>query len=452
MSDETEIEDRELHASLENVLRKLIDDLFTHLPDEVIPQKEVVEKTEDQFVSTYAPDYLDLMTTYTEHWTGYAEYSQCVDAFMGSHVYTEESVLSFVNDAESREHLARVVVPRFSARYFERKKALEFDEDVFKGVYLEFENYLERDTVTFRSWTLLSNFGMNIEELELEDNLRLRRVTPEERSKVKDSISTGSLSRFDLMDDFLIEAEFELSKNPDGLIQLSEGQEDFEAVMLALRLFDGGGDVRHKSIFTEQYPVNYSDLGTKTSSNETRHGVLSERCNLDREGAERFKEFWTRNQSYFQLEESESISAPLRRFTQMDEKSTVEDALIDSVIAFESTLLEEVSHGESYRFRMPIRASLLIDERSEHDRDFIYHFFRELYDTRSAIVHRGSKITDTEIEDQEMNPKEFTLQARDFLRQVLLEYIQRIEQGQNIQHVNQEIDQALRGADYPFEG
>lgn len=448
MSDETEIEDRELHASLENVLRKLIDDLFTHLPDEVIPQKEVVEKTEDQFVSTYAPDYLDLMTRYTEQWTAYAEYSQCVDAFMGSHVYTEESVLSFVNDAESREHLARVVVPRLSARYFERKKAREFDEDVFKEVYLEFENGLERDTVSFRSWTLLSNFGMDIEELELGDNLRIRRVTPKERTKVKDSISTGNLSRFDLMDDFLIEAEFELSKNPDGPIQLSEGRENFDAVMLALRLFDRGGDVRHKSIFTEQYPVNYSGLGTKTSSNETQHGVLSERCNLDLEDAHQFKEFWTQNRSYFQLEESESISAPLRRFTQMDKKSTMEDALIDSVIAFESTLLEEVSHGESYRFRMPIRASLLIDERSEHDRDFIYHFFRELYDTRSAIVHRGSKITNTEIEDQKMNPKEFTLQARDFLRQVLLEYIQRIEQSQNIQQVNNEIDQALRDADY----
>lgn len=448
MSDETEIEDRELHASLENLLQKLIDDLFTHLPDEVIPQKEVVEKTKGQFVSTYTPDYFDLMTTYTEHWTDYAEYSQCVDAFMGSHVYTEKSILSFVNDAESREHLARVVVPRLFAQYFERKESRRFDEDVFKEVYLVFENHLERDTVSFRSWALLSNFEMDIDELKLEDNLRIRRVTPEERSKVKNSISTGSLSRFDLIDDFLIEAEFELSKNPDGPIQLSEGQEIFDAAMLALRLFDEGGDVRHKSIFTEQFPVNYSDIGTKTSSDKTRHGVLSESCNLDRGDTKQFKEFWTQNRSYFQLEESESISAPLRRFTQMDEKSTVEDALIDSVIAFESTLLEEVSHGESYRFRMPIRASLLIDERSKHGRDFIYHFFRELYDTRSAIVHRGSKITDTEIKDQEMNPKQFTLQARDFLRQVLIEYIQRIERDQNIQQVNQEIDQALRSAHY----
>lgn len=444
MSSAADIEDRELHASLENVLERLIRDLFTHLPDEVIPQKELVERTEEQFVSTYVPDYHDLMTTYMEHWTDYAEYSQCVDAFMGSQVYTNESVFTVVNDAESREHIGRVMVPRLFAQYFERNAGIDFNGDVFREVYLEFEDYLNSDTAHFRSWALLSNFSMDIKQLDLSERLRIRRVTPEERTVARDNVAKGTLSRFDLMDDFLIEAEFELPKNPDEAIQLNEGREQFDAAMLGLRLFEKGGDVRYKAVFTEQFPVNYSSMGTSSTAGETRQGVLSQNCNLSEVEAEEFKEFWSQYQDYLQLDENESISAPLRRFSQMDEKSILEDALIDSVIAFESTLLEEMSHGESYRFRMPLRASLLLNERSEHDRDFIYQFFRELYDTRSAIVHRGQKMNDTEVEDVKMNPKEFTLQAREFLQDTLLEYIQRIEQGQSIQRVNKDIDQALR--------
>lgn len=93
------------------------------------------------------------------------------------------------------------------------------------------------------------------------------------------------------------------------------------------------------------------------------------------------------------------------------------DALIDSVIAFESTLLQEIGQTESYRFRMPLRALLLLEDASDYDRDFIYQFFRELYDSRSAIVHRGSEIDGAEFEDQELNAEEFTALAREFLQQ-----------------------------------
>lgn len=448
MSKAADIEDQELHASLKNVLEKLIQDLFNHLSDDAIPKKELVEKKEGEFTVRYTADYQDLMTSFTDHWTNYPEYSQCVDAFMGSHVYTDEAVFTGVNDAESREHIGRVVVPRLFAQYFERNDGLEFNEDLFREVYLGFEEHLKSEIALFRSWALLSNFSMNIDQLDLSDGLRIRAVSPEERTFAKNNIGSGYLSRFDWMDDFLIEAEFELAKNPADAIHLDEGRNQFDGTMRAFRLFDKGGDVRYKAVFTGQFPVNYSSMGRSTIAGETRRGVFSQKCNLSEEAAREFKEFWSKYQEYHQLEKGESISAPLRRFSQMDEKSILEDALIDNVIAFESTLLEEVSHGESFRFRMPLRASLLLDKRSEYDREFIYHFFRELYDTRSSIVHQAQKIDDKNIEDVEMNPKEFTIQARKFLRETLLEYIRRIEQGDSIQQVNKEIDQVLRNAEY----
>lgn len=125
------------------------------------------------------------------------------------------------------------------------------------------------------------------------------------------------------------------------------------------------------------------------------------------------------------------------------------DALIDSVIAFESTLLQEIGQTESYRFRMPLRALLLLEDASDYDRDFIYQFFRELYDSRSAIVHRGSEIDGAEFEDQELNAEEFTALAREFLQQTLVEYMKNLEQDRSMQQVNQKMDQALRSADYP---
>lgn len=449
MANAQKFEDRKLHTNLENLLEKVISDLFTHLPDEVIPEKELIERGEDGFRSRSKPDYQELMLTYADTWRDYSEYSHCVDAFMGSDLYTEESVFSTLHNTESRNHIHQVVVPRLFDRYFQQKGEIEFDENLFKEVYLEFEEYLNSDTVLFRSWAFLANYEMDSERVELDDRLRIRRVTPQERTAARNRVSMGNLSRFDLMDDFLIEAEFEVSKNPEGAISLDEGQEMFDAVMLALRMFNEGGDVRYKSVFTDMFPVNYSMAGAMSSPGGNHQGVLNEDCELSRKEVENFNSFWNNYQNYFKLKESISISNPLRRFYQMDKKTIVEDAVIDSVIAFESTLLEEIGQTESYRFRMPLRASLLLDEVSERDRDFIYQFFRRLYDARSMIVHRGQEINGIKIGNKEMNANEFTSQAREFLRQTLIEYIKWLAQDQSINQVNQELDEALRNAQYP---
>lgn len=449
MSSTQEFEDSELHASLEIFLKKVIADLFTHLPEEVIPRKELVVKEDEDLITMSELDFEGMMTGYSDTWSEYSEYSHCVEAFLGSAIYTDDSLLAMFGDSENKDHIRRNVIPTLFGQYFERVEEIQFEEEAFDEVYLELEEYLKRDILRFRSWALLSNFEMDDEELVLGDDLRIRRVTPAERAEVKDSVTRGNLNRFDLMDDFLIEAEFELSKNPDGPVELNDGVEKFDAVMRALRLFGEGGDVRYKSVFTDQYPVNYSAVGTSSSPGESPRGVLSERCELSEEDTEEFEEFWSQYQSYFHLKEKDSITNPLRRFNQMDKKSVIEDAIIDSVIAFESTLLQEIGQTESYRFRMPLRASLLLDEISDRDRDFIYEFFRELYDARSAIVHRGQEINEVEIKDAEMDAREFTQQAREFLRQTLLEYVQHLEQEKSIQQVNQQIDQALRDAEYP---
>lgn len=449
MVDALQFEDSELYSSLEILLEKLVEDLFTHLSDEFTPQRELVVKGDESLRTIHEPDYQRLMTTYRDTWSEYAEYSHCVEAFLGSTIYTEDSLLEIANDVNSRDHIGRVVVPRLFAEYFERIGDLKFNEGVFGEVYREFEEYLQRDFVQYRSWALLSNFEMETEELVLGDQLRIRKVTPEERSEIKDGVTKGMLTRFDVMNDFLIEAEFKLSKNPNGSIELDEGQEKFDAVMLALRLFSEGGDAHHKSVFTEEHPMNFSSMSGTTSGGETASGKLNERCQLDQEATVEFKEFWDKYKSYFYLEERNSIINPLRRFNQMDQKSILEDALIDSVIAFESTLLQEIGQTESYRFRMPLRASLLLENSTGKDRDFIYQFFRELYDARSAIVHRGSDISSVEIEGQNLSPKEFIQQSREFLRRTLIEYIQYLEEGESMQQVNQRLDRALREANYP---
>jgi hypothetical protein len=454
MVDSVRFEDAELHASLEIFLERLIEDLYTHLPKEVIPQKELLVKSEDgNLKSEYEPDYKELMTSHAEVWSDYSEYSHCVEAFLGSSVYTEDALFSVPNGANNRVHLRRVVVPNLLADYFNRKESIEFDDELFAEVYEGFEDYLQADSIKFRSWALLSGFEMEIDELDLDDSLTVRRVSPQERSVVDDSISRGDLSRFDVMDDFLIEAEFEKSKDPDRPVDWEDGQEMFNAVMMAFRMFDQGGDVKYKSVFTEEMPVSYSAVSGLQSSSpmDIVGGLMKERCSLGEESADEFKRFWREYKSYFYLNERNSITNPLRRFNQMDQKSILEDALIDSVIAFESTLLQEIGQTESYRFRMPLRASLLLDDGTEYSRDFIYNFFRELYDERSAIVHRGKQISDTEIEGENMSPSEFVKQAREFLRITLLQYIQYLEQDQSMQQTNKEMDKALRSTEYPVE-
>jgi len=172
---------------------------------------------------------------------------------------------------------------------------------------------------------------------------------------------------------------------------------------------------------------------------------------LEDSEVEEFKQFWNTYSQRLVPAGDSNISTAIRRFNQTFSKETEEDQLIDCVIGFEATLLKEVTHGESYRFRLPLRAALFLDEGSDYSREYIYRFFRAIYDARSSVVHTGGELGAQEICGEEVRPREFVNRTRSFLRQTIIQYLDNEAEGKNVDQTNQEIDEAMRTASFSPE-
>lgn len=225
-------------------------------------------------------------------------------------------------------------------------------------------------------------------------------------------------------------------------------------VRTALRLFkpetaDMGTARRYrKNPNWLDYRENITNINGSSGS-RTTPALSGKGYELAEDEVRNFQSFWEEYRHQIDPEKESNIATAIRRFNQTYTKETDEDRLIDCVIAFESTLLKEITQHESYRYRLPTRAALLLDEGSEHDREYIYRFFKKVYDARSRVVHTGQDLQDQRIKEEELRSSEFVNKARDFLRQTILEYIDNQSEGKDVQQTNREIDEAMRKAPFP---
>lgn len=81
------------------------------------------------------------------------------------------------------------------------------------------------------------------------------------------------------------------------------------------------------------------------------------------------------------------LSVAIRRFSQSNERDSIEDKVIDFLISAEALFL---SSGGSFqcelKYRLSHRAAMFIEGDAEKQRK-IFEFMQKAYDVRSAIVH-----------------------------------------------------------------
>lgn len=190
------------------------------------------------------------------------------------------------------------------------------------------------------------------------------------------------------------------------------------------------------------------DSSTWSSRTPTLRGLGYE---LEEDDITEFRDFWRSYRHEIDSETGSDLSTAIRRFNQTYSKETDEDRLIDCVIAFEATLLNEITQHASYRFRLPLRAGLLLDEASDHNRQYIHQFFKRVYDARSNVVHTGGELQEQSVLSETLRPSEFAKKTRDFLRLAILQYVDNQSEGKNIRETNQEIDDAMKKAPFPLQ-
>lgn len=150
-----------------------------------------------------------------------------------------------------------------------------------------------------------------------------------------------------------------------------------------------------------------------------------------------FREDDTQSDSHKYETKLNSISQPLRRFNQVYRKERMEDAIIDTIIGFEGTLLKDVRHS-----RLSDRGVVLLED-DRYDASFIHEFLNRLYTIRNEIVHRDSPLENMEIDGKRLESNDVVKHARYFLAKTILRYIDLLKRNpdKNMTQINQKIIQ-----------
>lgn len=272
---------------------------------------------------------------------------------------------------------ARFVVPLVIA--YTRRAGFVFDEVVARSLCSALEGELNSPDREVLVLAPLANLALTVDEICIEDGLRIRAVSPEEMERW---INWESLFGGPPLDLFvfseinsLVEYRFREPRfGPFG------GGYDAELVDRLVGLLRLITDRSVYSPFFEQSTVTVlgsnRSLGWKPLTYlPDQRGVVDERV------GKQFVALWHK---ISKSQVPPELQVALRRWNSSFERATEEDRLIDYWIAFESLFLD--SSEDELSFRVSLRIAAFLGGTGE-ERLEIYEAMRESYGARSKIVH-----------------------------------------------------------------
>ena len=271
-----------------------------------------------------------------------------------------------------------------------------FDESVFKTEYLKIENALYSTDIEFERITPLCGFFADTPDLLLGPNLSIVKLSESEmidllKLGIRIGESFGPENFIHYIHQFAIKLTYCLPKII-GAVEIQGGIESHnpyikgeleQTALNALRLFKEGKVypistvTKSNSIFSAGISYNY---GTPSRS------FMRDKFQLTNSEKDNFLEFWNVYQR-INIPEKHFLSVAIRRFSQANERKSIEDKIIDYLISAEALFL---SSGGSFqgelKYRLSHRAAMFIETETEKQRN-IFKFMQNAYEVRSAIVH-----------------------------------------------------------------
>ncbi len=370
--------------------------------------------------------FYKLTDSMESRWSELPHYTDCAGAFASSDLYKKELGLAKQNDIiedvdDPEDHIKNDSLPKLFTRYLEKQGNFSFNEDVFKEVYAEFEQYLKAEEVEYQSQAILDNFWMEEDRLELEEDLIFRTLDEDEVENLSPPIRRRVTG--DSKDVYVIEKTYEVPKFTE--LRAEEAIDAFQDVVLTLRLFERNGDVRYQRIFTE--PISPFHKGNETSGGEPNIRFFGSRYEMDSEDCEEFKEFWTVMSEQID-DPPETYRIALDKFSHSFRRQNENDRLLDSVIALEALYLK-TGEQQEMSFRLSQRGALLLGESREKAEE-IKQALKEAYSTRSTLVHGGQ--TDV--------GHDFVSNLHDITRRTLSEFLKLNNSGKSHEEIIESLD------------
>jgi len=139
------------------------------------------------------------------------------------------------------------------------------------------------------------------------------------------------------------------------------------------------------------------------------------------------------------------LAVAIRRFNLAYTRSFPEDRIIDLTIALESCLLNDVE--DELKYRLALRGAALLNKT--HIPSETQKLLRIIYDVRSAIVHSGKSLTDTNIEkmikkiDPSLVVSNFPQVCENIVRDILRKLIKELHSGESLKNFSLELDNQI---------
>ncbi|MCW3138280.1 MAG: HEPN domain-containing protein [Methanophagales archaeon] len=280
----------------------------------------------------------------------------------------------------------RTDISLFLIAYCNLKKDLEFDEAIFNGLYKRFEEKLYGKNYIM-ALCPLKKFYLETDELVLDDGIKIRRISEEELSFIKEMAGNAVKKPDDIK--FTIEYTYDETefRRPEDADEWTWSawqnataicEKKFIEIIALLRLFKDGDF--HNPLENFQVPF-WANAGQGIHFNLCDRRIPEDgNYILKRAEAEDFTEFYRKS---LRLTDDRRMFIALERFNLAYEKKRFEDNIIDYVIGFEAlfgTMRNRIG------MQIKLKSGFLVGD-SKEEITKIYKFMHDVYKLRSKIVH-----------------------------------------------------------------
>lgn len=420
-----------------NLLNKEKDSLHFRLDEEIVIENlsESSMSMSSKFIQK--PDFVIFVYDLWNKIKELEEYKKCVE-YMNKDEVIRKHLNKIVGTHEAKVRVdIDSTLQKFLLNIIHEQNDLRFRKKVFLKHFERMVDFFNKSKLKFYAFAPLEGFSSEVDEIELDKNLRITRLSKEKLSELfkvgRDvSISQDRIFRFR----FILACEYETSKiigeenSKPKILPSQEIKKTFDNVISALRLFKKGV-VGYN--FIQIKPLGWYPMSTSTTSGIFTYPYFGH-YKLEKHEIEDFKILLKK------IEKApDFLTIPINRFNFANDRERPEDKLIDYIIAFESLFTKE---PQELSYRLSIRVSFFMG-KSYKDRKEIFTLIKKAYDLRSKIVHGMNYDKNVEVNGESIPIQDFVSRIEELLRESIKESIKSSLQFKNRDSLLKKIDEKI---------
>jgi hypothetical protein len=427
----------ELFCYLTKAGYELVSEKKEEPPLGLTAKKKIIQNEDGtlQITENFVPDYYRLVENYRTALSELSEFKAFDDLIKGDFVvkdYFGRAVGTplMVNTYPVLEFIFFTI-----SKILENEKDSSYD-DMVKKIYSDLETLIYDREIPFVDIVPLDNFDSDVEHLDLDEGITLRKITNEEKEMLLGETLPVQMRIMSLK--YVLQFDY-LVKKLKGIFQYEDkaGTELVPQLIKQLRLFKTGSIGYSVIVGKVNLMLPIGQWYVKRDHKEVKEVILPDArpdapvlplCNL----YILYRNEVTDLQTYRKLLEKISgthnpkYDLAVRRFMYTYARELTEDKIIDFTISIESLFSKKGEGIDSISYKLSLRFCKLLQNNFE-ERRTLFKEIKSFYDLRSKIVHGDEQ------EQQEYLKKVDLKKIEDYLRTAFRQYAQRMIE-QNLGH------------------